>query len=63
VWRPIAGACNWTDEHNPNALSEEDVNRYRLIDAAAHGSTKDIEFFDDFNNWYFRHRRTKNVQS
>jgi len=53
VWRPIVGAYNRTDNHNPKAMSKEDVNHYRLIDVAAHGSARDIAAFDDFGTWYF----------
>ncbi len=48
VWRPIVYAYYLTDDNNPDALSDEDVNRFDLIGAAAHDSS---EFVSRHNDW------------
>ncbi len=48
VWRPIVYAYFLTDDNNPDALSDEDAERFSLIGAAAHGSP---EFVSRLNSW------------
>ncbi len=48
VWRPIVYAYYLTDDNNPDALTDEDVCRFDLISAAAHGSS---EFVSRLNDW------------
>lgn len=38
VWRPIAYAYYWTDEHGIELLTEDDVNRLNLICVVTHES-------------------------
>ncbi len=48
VWRPIVYAYFLTDDNNPDAISDEDANRFDLISVAAHGSP---EFVSRLNDW------------
>ncbi len=48
VWRPVVYAYCLTDDNNPDALSDEDAERFSLIGAAAHGSP---EFVSRLNGW------------
>jgi len=40
VCRPIWCAYQWTDEHDMDALTEDDVLRFRLIGIAAHDTSE-----------------------
>lgn len=44
VWRPIVYAYYFTDDHDPDKLTLEDVLRYNLIGAVALDSAEDIEY-------------------
>ncbi len=48
AWRPVVYAYCLTDDNNPDALSDEDAERFSLIGAAAHGSH---EFVSRLNSW------------
>lgn len=37
VWRPIVYAYYYTDQRDPDRLTDDDANRLSLIGAAAHG--------------------------
>lgn len=48
VWRPIAYAYYWTDGHDMNILSEDDIKRFHLIVAAAYESSETVRVMDIF---------------
>ena len=49
VWRPILYAYYYTDDRDPDRLSEEDSIRFSLIGAAAHDSSEMVSMLDKFH--------------
>ncbi len=56
VWRPIVYAYFLTVEHNPDALSDEDSERFSLIGSAAHDS---FEIVRSINDWQIAIKRRR----
>lgn len=48
VWRPIAYAYNWTDDHGMELLSQDDLWRMSLVCAVAHGSPETVDRLADY---------------
>ena len=46
VWRPIVYAYYYTDQRDPDRLTDDDVKRLGLIGAAAHGGEKLVSRLD-----------------
>ena len=64
VWRPIAYAYNWTDGHDTESLSKDDVWRMNLVCAVAHGSPEVIDRIADYRAFLERkERRIANGQA
>lgn len=42
VWRPIAYAYYWSDAHNQEILTDEDINRLELVGDVAHAKSERI---------------------
>ncbi len=56
VWKPIVYANFLTDEHNPDALSDEDSERFSLIGSVAHDS---LEIVRSINDWKIAIKRRR----
>ncbi len=54
VWRPIVYAYYLTDENNPDALSNEDAERFSLIGAAAHDSPEIVHELSEWKGYLWR---------
>ena len=46
VWRPIMYAYLWTDAHDHDRLTDDDMHRIHLSGIIAHGSPKAVESMD-----------------
>ena len=46
VWRPIMYAYLWTDGHDHDRLTDDDMNRIHLSGMIAHGSPEAVESLD-----------------
>ena len=49
VWRPIVYAYYYTDDRDPDRLSEEDSIRFSLIGAAAHDNPETVAMLNKFH--------------
>ncbi len=56
VWRPIVYSYFVTDDHNPDALSAEDSERFSLICSAANDSLELVRSINDLRI-ALKHRR------
>ncbi len=59
VWRPIVYAYYWTDEHNQDLITIDDINRISLISAVAHDSPELVRALDASRCWIQRTEREK----
>jgi len=63
VCRPIWYAYQWTDEHDMEALTDDDVLRFQLIGTAAYDTSETVKTLCDFNSYLFREELKKGAQS
>lgn len=48
VWRPIMYAYLWTDSHDHDRLTDDDMHRIHLSGMIAHGSPEAVESLDEW---------------
>ena len=46
VWRPISYAYYWTDAHDHSVITDDDINRIRLVGVVANGSLQVVDYLN-----------------
>lgn len=64
VWRPILYAYNWVDEHDEEAMVNDDnICRWNLIISAAIETQKHVEDVCEYSSWLQNFNRKKKARS
>ena len=61
VWRPVVYAYYYTDQRDPDRLTDDDVKRLSLIGVAAHSGEKLVSRLDTVQRAYERVLAEKGV--
>jgi len=56
---PVLGAYLWTDQHEPEMLTDEEYDRFSLIGAAVHEPIERVQKLLDWNHYYFHEEMRK----
>ena len=62
VCRPIWYAYLWTDEHDMDVLTDEDIDRFSLIGAAVNDTSETVAKLRDYKI-YLLHQELRRAQS
>jgi len=59
VWLPVLGAYLYTDQRDPDVLSDEDFNRFCLIAAGINRPYETVQKLVNWDTYYFRREMQK----